>query len=134
MIWRQETAAPANFPLPASARWRPWQRRCFRFESQAQRLATGASRALAARLGSSAGHRVVVAVSRAPPVVSALMKVRSTASHGVGAQALPLSGEYLVGWLSGPRTWTFACGWVGTPSLSRQSVWNSGLPCPNARQ
>src|SRR5215831_18781110 len=62
------------------------------------------------RLGSSAGHRVVVAVSRAPPVVSALMKVRSTAPQGVGAQALPLPGEYLAGWLSAPRTWTLACG------------------------
>src|SRR5215467_6459568 len=84
-------------------------------------------------LGPSAGHRVVVTVCDSPLVVSALMKVRSTAPQGVGAQASPLPGEYLVGWLTAPRIWTFACGSLGTPSLSRQSVWNSGLPCPNAR-
>src|SRR5262249_29147258 len=62
------------------------------------------------RLGPSAGHRVVVTVCDSSLVVSALMKVRSIAPQGVGAQALPLPGEYLVGWLSGPRISTFVCG------------------------
>ena len=85
------------------------------------------------RRGSPAGHRVVVTVCRAPPVVSALMKVGSTVPQGVSAQALPLPGEYLVGWLSGLRIWKFTRGWVETPSFSMHSVSNSALPCPNAR-
>ena len=56
------------------------------------------------------GHRVVVTVCKVSLLVSALMKVRSTAPQGVGAQALPLPGEYLVGWSSAPRIWAFACG------------------------
>jgi hypothetical protein len=62
-----------------------------------------------------------------PPVVSALVHVRSTVPHGVVAQVLPLPGGQLIGRLLALRIWKFACGWVGNPSFSRHSVLNSGL-------
>jgi|SRR6516162_1300599 len=110
MIRRQETAAPRNFPPSAWRDSAPGRSAASGSNHKRERLGTGASRALATRLGSSAGHRVVVTVCKSPLVVSALMEVRSTAPQGVGAQALSLPWEYLVGWLSGPRIWTFACG------------------------
>lgn len=112
MIRRQKTAAPRNFPRVrfGAGAMATLAEALLRFGSQAERLATSASCALPTPPKSPAGHRVVVTVCKVSLVVSALMEVRSTAPQGVGAQALPLPGEYLIGWLMGPRIWTFACG------------------------
>lgn len=112
MIRRQKTAAPRNFPRVrfGAGAMATLAEALLPVRIKAGWLGTGAPSALPTPPKSSAGHRVVVTVCKVSLVVSALMKVRSTAPQGVGAQALPLSGEYLVGWSMGPRIWTFACG------------------------